>query len=158
MPSGLLTVAALGGALLGFQAAPPPQVQPDRQMPPVTFRVEINYVEVDAVVVDKRGEFVGDLQQADFQLFEDGKPQAIATFGLVRIPVERPDAPLFVTQPIEPDVQSNVRPFNGRVYLIVLDELHTNALHTLGCGPPRRSSSRPPWAPTTSRRSVSTQG
>jgi len=97
---------------------------------PLTFRVEVNYVEVDAIVVDKRGEFVADLQQADFQVLEDGKPQAIKSFGLVRIPLERPEAPLFVRQPIEPDVQSNVRPFDGRVYLIVLDGLHTTALRT----------------------------
>jgi VWFA-related protein len=127
----LLFSAALGAALGGSQGAPPVQVQPDRQMPAVTFRVEINYVEVDAVVVDKRGEFVADLRQGDFQLFEDGKPQAVSTFGLVRIPVERPEAPLFVAQPIEPDVQSNIRPFNGRVYLIVLDELHTTPFHSL---------------------------
>jgi VWFA-related protein len=127
----LLFLAVLGAALRGSQGGAPPQAQPDRQMPPVTFRVEINYVEVDAIVVDKRGEFVADLEQADFQVLEDGKPQAIRSFGLVRIPVERPDAPLFARQPIEPDVQSNIRPFNGRVYLIFLDGLHTSALHTL---------------------------
>jgi hypothetical protein len=27
-------------------------------VPPVTFKVEINYVEVDAVVTDQNGEFV----------------------------------------------------------------------------------------------------
>jgi VWFA-related protein len=125
----LLFAAALGAALLGSQAAPPSRAQADRQMP-LTFRVEVNYVEVDATVVDKRGEFVADLQQADFQVLEDGKPQAIKSFGLVRIPLERPEAPLFVKQPIEPDVQSNVKPFDGRVYLIVLDGLHTSVLHT----------------------------
>ncbi len=126
----LLFLAVLGAALRGSQAGPPSQAQPDRQMPPVTFRVEVNYVEVDAVVVDARGEFVPDLRQADFQLLEDGRPQAIKSFGLVRIPLERPEAPLFVQQPIEPDVQSNVRPFDGRVYLLFLDGLHTSAQHT----------------------------
>jgi VWFA-related protein len=125
----LLFAAALGAALLGSQAASPPRAQADHQMP-LTFRVEVNYVEVDAIVVDRRGEFVPDLQQSDFQVLEDGKPQAIKSFGLVRIPLERLEAPLFVTRPIEPDVQSNVRPFDGRVYLIVLDGLHTSAQNT----------------------------
>jgi VWFA-related protein len=138
----LLLAAGFGVALLGSQAAPPPQAQTDRQLP-LTFRVEINYVEVDAIVVDKRGEFVPDLQQADFQLLEDGKLQAIKSFGLVRIPLERPDAPLFVKQPIEPDVQSNVRPFDGRVYLIVLDGLHTSALRT-------------PWVRSAARKFIET--
>src|SRR5512135_3086825 len=122
----LVTAAVLVAAPRASQAP----AQPDRQMPPVTFRVEINYVEVDAVVVDKKGDFVDGLQSSDFQVFEDGKPQAITNFGLVRIPIERPEMPLFAKQPIEPDVQSNDKPFEGRVYLIVLDALHTSPMHT----------------------------
>lgn len=99
-------------------------------MPPLTFRVEVNYVEVDAVVVNKMGDFVGDLSASDFQVYEDGKPQSVTNFGLVEIPVERAEAPLFVKQPIEPDVQSNIRPFEGRIYLIVLDEMHVRPMHT----------------------------
>ncbi len=112
------------------QAPRPAPAPPDRQMPPVTFRVEVNYVEVDAIVVDRQGRFVPDLQARDFEVLEDGKPQKVANFGLVEIPVERAEAPLFVRQPIEPDVRTNEKPFDGRVYLIVLDELHTEAMHT----------------------------
>jgi VWFA-related protein len=132
-PRTLALVAVLAAFTLSVraqQASPPAAPQPDRQMPPVTFRVEVNYVEVDAAVFDKQGRFVGDLQAGDFQVFEDGKPQKVSSFGLVEIPIERAEAPLFVRQPIEPDVQSNARPFEGRVYLIVLDELHTTPLHT----------------------------
>jgi VWFA-related protein len=125
----VVAVAALAAALRASQSpAPPPQA--DRQMPPLTFRVEINYVEVDATVVDKKGDFVDNLQASDFQVLEDGKPQTISSFGLVKIPVERADMPLYARQPIEPDVQSNARPFDGRVYLIVLDGLHTDPVHT----------------------------
>ena len=99
-------------------------------MPPVTFRVEINYVEVDATVVDRTGDFVDNLQAGDFQVLEDGKPQAISSFGLVKIPLERAEMPLYARRPIEPDVQSNERPFDGRVYLIVLDGLHTAPMQT----------------------------
>jgi VWFA-related protein len=120
----------LAGAGPHGQQAPPSAVQPDRQVPPVTFRVEINYVEVDAVVADKKGDFVSGLQQGDFQVFEDGKPQSITNFSLVEIPIERPETPLFAKQPIEPDVQSNVKPFDGRVYVIVLDDLHVDPMHT----------------------------
>ncbi len=126
--SGLLV--GLAGAGPHGQQASSQAVQPNPQVPPVTFRVEINYVEVDAVVVDKKGDFVSGLQQGDFQVFEDGKPQTLTNFGLVEIPIEYAEAPLFVKQPIEPDVQSNVKPFEGRVYVIVLDDLHVEALHT----------------------------
>ncbi len=132
--------AAISTAVL-FGQAPPgkavagtaPQAaagQPDRQFPPLTFKVEVNYVEVDATVTDAQGRFVGNLQKGDFEVLEDGKPQSVATFGVVNVPVEYAEAPLFVSRPIEPDVQTNVRPFDGRVYLIVLDELHTSPLWT----------------------------
>jgi VWFA-related protein len=50
-------------------------------------------------------------------------------FSLVNIPVERAERPLFAASPIEEDVQSNARA-NGRVYLIVLDDLHIHPMRT----------------------------
>ena len=38
--------------------------------------------------------------------------------------------PLFASKPIEPDVQTNLSGTNGRVYLIVLDDLHTQPLRS----------------------------
>ncbi len=116
------------------QAQPPATGQaapsPDRQMPPVTFKVEVNYVEVDATVVDRQGNFVRDLRPEDFQVSEDGKPQKIAAFSLVDIPIERAEKPLFVKQPIEPDVRTNATGLDGRIYLLVLDDFHTAATRT----------------------------
>jgi VWFA-related protein len=106
------------------------QERPAGQQPPVTFKVEINYVEIDAIVTDAQGTFVRDLRKEDFQIVEDGKPQTVTVFSLVDIPVERADAPLFSSTPIEPDVRTNEREFDGRVYLIVLDDLHTHALRS----------------------------
>ena len=90
-----------------------------------TFTVNVDYVEVDAVVTDRDGQFVRDLKKEDFQIFEDGKPQTISTFSIVDIPVERSQRPLFAAAPIEPDVKSNERPFDGRIYVMVIDDLHT---------------------------------
>jgi VWFA-related protein len=124
-----LAVAALIGTVgaagqgAGTQATPP-----EPQQPAVTFRAEVNYVEVDARVVDAQGRFVSTLTQQDFQVFEDGKPQQVNVFSLVNIPVERQTRPLFANRTIEPDVQTNSAGYNGRVYLIVLDDLHTQAL------------------------------
>src|SRR6266705_2086830 len=72
-----------------------------------TFRVNVENVEVDAVVTDRNGQFVRGLTKDDFQIFEDGKPQAISTFSIVDIPVERLQRPLYASTPIEPDVKSN---------------------------------------------------
>jgi hypothetical protein len=43
-----------------------------------TFRSEINYVELTVRVLDAKGGFVRDLQQSDFQIFEDGARQEIS--------------------------------------------------------------------------------
>jgi len=113
---------AVGAVALAGQASSP---QRDAQGPQVTFKVDINYVEIAARVVDRQDRFVPDLQMSDFQVSEDGTLQTIATFGVVEMPVERPETALFVREPIEPDVRGNTRPFDGRVYVLVLDDLHT---------------------------------
>lgn len=91
-----------------------------------TFKSEVEYVEVDAVVTDERGAFVRGLGQDDFEVFEDGKRQQISSFTVVDIPVERYERPLFAGRPIEPDVQQNERPFDGRVYILMLDDYHVS--------------------------------
>jgi VWFA-related protein len=99
--------------------------------PAVTFRAEVNYVEVDAGVFDKDGRFVSDLRRDDFEVLEDGVRQNVSAFSLVNLPIERAERPLFARQPIEPDVVSNAKPFDGRVYVIVLDDLQTAAGRTI---------------------------
>jgi VWFA-related protein len=128
-----LTLAALSGGLLAAQQQPQPQPQPAPQapadQPPVTFRVEVNYVEVDAIVTDAQGNPVSGLTKDDFELFEDGRRQDVSTFALVNIPIERAERPLFASAPIEADVQTNDH-VEGRIYLIVLDDLHTDFTRT----------------------------
>src|SRR6476660_7827586 len=129
MHKGLRLAALLvftAGAALTAGQQPPAQPQPPPQPQQPTFRVRVDYVEVDVVVTDRQGNLVRDLKKEDFQVLEDGKNQAINTFTLVDIPVERADRPLFAALPIEPDVRTNERPFDGRVYVMVIDDLHTN--------------------------------
>ena len=106
------------------------QPQPQPQQPQITFRAEVNYVEVDARVLDREGKFVTGLKPEDFQVFEDGKPQKIAAFSMVNIPLERAERPLFASKPIERDVRTNLEGADGRIYVIVLDDLHTAPLRT----------------------------
>ncbi len=117
---------ALLGALVpaAQQQSTPPQ--PQSEQPPITFKVEVNYVEIDAIVTDAQGNFVRNLTKDDFQVFEEGKPQSVSVMSLVDIPVEKFDPPLYKTKPIEPDVRSNRKDFDGRVFVIVLDDLHTS--------------------------------
>src|SRR4051812_42367098 len=120
----MIAVVTLTTGLAGQQAP-----APSADLPDVTFTVEVNYVEVDAAVSDVRGAAVKDLRADDFELLEDGKPQKISSFSFVDVPVERRERPLFAAQPIEPDVFGNGGT-EGRLYLIVLDDLHTAATRT----------------------------
>jgi len=97
---------------------------------PATFKAKVNLVLVPVVVRDSQGRPIGTLRQEDFQVFEDGKRQTIANFSVVDIPIERADRPLYSTEPIEPDVESNEKPFEGRIYVLVLDDLHVDALRS----------------------------
>jgi VWFA-related protein len=99
-------------------------------MPPVTFRVEVNYVEVDVVVTDRAGNVVRGLTADDFEVLEDGKPQKIDLFTMVDIPIERAERVLLDRPPIEPDVRFNDR-FEGRMFVIVLDDVHTDPTRSL---------------------------
>src|SRR5438067_4848638 len=120
-----LLVFLAGAALDAGQQPPaqPPAPPPPPQGP--TFKVRVDYVEVDVVVTDRQGNLVRDLKKEDFQVLEDGKSQSINALTMVDIPIERADRPLFAESPIEPDVKTNEKPFDGRVYVMVIDDLHT---------------------------------
>jgi VWFA-related protein len=97
---------------------------PDAARPQATYKLEVNYVELTARVTDAQGHFVSHLSKDDFRVFEDGMPQTITDFGLVNLePPEQPE-PVSVWRNVEPDVSSNAKPFDGRLYVLVLDDLH----------------------------------
>ena len=110
------------------RAQSPAQTTAPRQ-PGVTFKADVNFVEIHAVVTDQSGNVIKDLAKDDFEVFEDGKPQTPSVFSLVDLPIERPLAS-YGTQPVEPDVRSITRSFEGRLYVLVLDDLHTSALRS----------------------------
>src|SRR6185436_7793626 len=105
----LLAGTALGAGQAPAGQAPAGQAAAQGQGP--TFKVQVDYVEVDVLVTDARGNYVRDLKKEDFQIFEDGKPQGVTNFSFVDIPIERAERPLFAKQALEPDVKSNERPF-----------------------------------------------
>jgi VWFA-related protein len=126
----VVTLAAPIVLAVSDEAGRAPQARPESasaepQPPPVTFRAEANFVEVDAFVSDGMGNPATDLRATDFEVLEDGKPQKVSAFSLVNIPVIRTERPLFSPSAIEPDVQTNLG-MDGRIYLFVLDDLHVD--------------------------------
>jgi VWFA-related protein len=88
-----LIAALLVAATAGLTAQ-----QPAPQRAPGTISENVTAVLVDVVVRDRRGAPVRDLTQADFELLEDGVPQAIGSFtpvfeGTMAPPGARPSSP-----------------------------------------------------------------
>ena len=128
LATGASVAALLGTALLAQDA---PSQQPAADQSAVTFKVEVNYVEVDAAVFDRQKQPVAGLKREDFEIYEDGVRQDVSAFTQVSIPIEKPEPlPVQATTAIEPDVVTNVKPFDGRLYVIILDDKQTQAFRS----------------------------
>ena len=99
---------------------------PNEELPAVVFRAEANYVEVDASVTDEQGDFVRGLTRDDFEIYEEGVPQEVATFAEIVIPIERAETTVVEGRPLPRDIATNVSGVGGRIYALVLDEAHTH--------------------------------
>lgn len=101
------------------------------QQPMATFKADVNLVEVHAVVTDKTGNFVAGLTKDDFEIYEAGRLQRATVFQMVDLPVRTIDATAAETPPaVEPDVRATDGRFEGRLYVLVLDDLHTTTLRS----------------------------
>jgi VWFA-related protein len=90
-------VAILGWAgfqSVQFHAAPGGGQNPSPQAggnPPTVIKTETNLVLVDVVATDKKGNYLRDLEQKDFHVFEDDAEQTVTTFS--RAADIKPDSP-----------------------------------------------------------------
>src|SRR5919106_1025571 len=72
----------------------PPATQADAQRQP-TFKTAINFVRVDVIVSDGKGNPVLDLKPEEFTVYEDGKLQKVETFTVVKIdPLDQVEGPI----------------------------------------------------------------
>lgn len=100
-----------------------------------TFRAGVTLVTTDVIPRDQSGRFIADLTKDNFTVLEDGKPQEIASFMMVRggrtfnllLPpaVEQP-APA-TDGLVLPKAKPRVDDTAGRVLLIFIDDLHFEA-------------------------------
>lgn len=122
----LLGAASLAAIFASASLPGSAQQQPSS----ATFQVEVNFVDIDAVVTDERGNPVRDLTKDDFELLDDGKPQEISAFSLVDIPLPSASARPAAAPGSVSDIKSNAEPLSGRLYVIVLDDLNVAPLRT----------------------------
>ncbi|MCU0251733.1 MAG: VWA domain-containing protein [Vicinamibacterales bacterium] len=108
-----------------------PQGQDPQQRPPV-FRAGVNAVRVDVIVTDKSGAPVNDLTAADFEVQEDGKPQAIDLFKLVNsdgnvAPGAEPARPIRSNSDLELEAARD----DVRLFVIFLDDYHVRRINAM---------------------------
>ncbi|MGA3097184.1 MAG: VWA domain-containing protein [Bryobacteraceae bacterium] len=76
--------ALLPALVIAFAQSPAPRPGPATSAVPSTvIRIDVNMVQVDAVVTDSKDRRVTGLQAADFEILQDGKPQIITNFSYV---------------------------------------------------------------------------
>ena len=134
----VISAAALAALLVlrgGAQQSQQPQQQqqPAQQggqqqqgQPAPTFRTGINYVRVDVIVSDKTGAPVGDLKEGDFDVLEDGKPQKIDAFKLIKLDGGRVESANEAPKQIRTDYdeESEAARDDVRLFGIFLDDYH----------------------------------
>jgi VWFA-related protein len=127
--NGFWSTAVLVAVTAGLSAqtpAPQPQTPAPTQDKP-TFRVQVDLVTNDVVVRDDKGNFVPDLKQDEFEIYEDGVKQditqmTVVTGGRVTNVLAPPPPP-----PPEGIILPPSRPRNdvsGRIFLFFVDDLH----------------------------------
>jgi len=90
------------------------------------FKIAVEYVEIEARVLDEHDQPVRGLARDEFQLLEDGVAQDVTAFAEIDIPPPPTPPPqagsAALVEAVRPDVASNApKEANGRVYAMVFD-------------------------------------
>ena len=106
------------------------QSQPQQPAADDIVRISTNLVQVDAVVTDKNGNPIKDLTAADFEVFQDGKPQKVVS--LTYVSTEQTESQPVATQPVNVDKVDKKAPLApptrmrvanaGRVLTFIVDD------------------------------------
>jgi VWFA-related protein len=119
---------ALATGLLDAQGG----AQKDGQQRP-TFSVQVNLVTMDAIVHDRDGRFVADLRKDDFEIYENGVKQDLATMTLV----QGGRVTNVLAAPLRPAQEGILLPpsrassdISGRIFFFFVDDLHLGPLET----------------------------
>ena len=123
----LLFVAALAVTVSGQQTQPPAQPPEPQQPTRPTFRAGINFVRVDVIVSDDKGNPILDLTQEEFSVSEDGRPQKVETFSVVKVdPLEQVEGPTNGEIRSARDEEREAARPEVRLFVIYLDDYHVS--------------------------------
>jgi VWFA-related protein len=106
------------------QPAAEGQTQGDQPQKPPTFRTGIDYVRVDVLVSDNKGNPITDLKQEDFELVEDNKPQTIDSFKLINVTGRPADGETPREVRSQDVLEQEAQREDVRLFVIFLDDYH----------------------------------
>jgi VWFA-related protein len=128
----VLLAVGLWSAAAQAQGQPTPAqganpARPAQQPEQPTFRLNVDLVTTDVIVRDGKDQFVADLKAGEFDIFEDGVKQEMASLVLVHggraFNVQAPPPPPaqegIILPPTRPTTDTA-----GRVFLLFIDDLH----------------------------------
>jgi len=131
----LVGMALLAGSTVLAQAPAPAKAPgpPATQAGQPQFRVAIDLVQTDAIVRNQQDQFVADLSTTDFEIYEDGVRQSLASLTLVHggrvhnlaAPPPAPTEEGIILPPSRPKNDTA-----GRIFLIIVDDLHLDFRNT----------------------------
>jgi VWFA-related protein len=126
--TGLAVLACLTAGLQAQTQTPAPAAGGQPQ-----FRVAIDLVQTDAIVRNNQDQFIADLNTQDFEIYEDGVKQTLASLQLVhggrvnnlQSPPPKPTDEGIILPPSRPKNDTA-----GRIFLIIVDDLHLDFRNT----------------------------
>ena len=116
-------------------SAEQPQQGDNPQQP--TFRAGVNFVRVDVMVHDGKGQPITDLPQTDFEVLEDGKPQTIEQFRLIRVdgnPRPGDPPPRELRNRIDEEIE--ISRDDVRLFVFFMDDYHVRLGNSLAIKEP----------------------
>ena len=119
-----IALAAVFVLIVLATGLPARQATPAAQQRPPVFRTDTNFVQVDAYPM-KDGRIVTNLEKGDFEILEDGKPQKIESFELVKMEPFTPDGEKRDPNTVGEANEQAADPKN-RVFVVYLDTPHVS--------------------------------
>jgi len=119
---GACALAAASAAALVQEPAPRPSPAVAEKAQTPSFPSQVEQVIVDVVVTDKKGVPIPTLNQSDFTVLEDGKPQELQSFERVVLPERAPQ--VTPTPPPRISINTDEDVKTGRTFVIVFDDIH----------------------------------
>ncbi len=144
----LLLLSAPRAQQAPAQTPAPAQAPPaNQQEPRPVIRRGVSYVSVDVIVTDSKGNPVLDLKPEDFEVTEEGKPQKVESFQVVKVGQgqgEQAPSPIRT----QADIEREAERADVRIFAFLLDDYHVRRGTSLGVRDPLTRFVQQQIAPT----------